>query len=368
MKKLRKVVQSGVAFIALAALLSIQIPLPVAQAAALTSVKDTLSSNQSNTVANHTLTFVTPTGVESSTDTITIDFTDFTIGSVDFTDIDLAVDGDANCDGAWTDKTLAASAAAATWGAAIASSVLTLTPPTDAGAGEITAGRCVQVEVGLNATAGVAGNAQFTNPNDQNTHVIEIAGVFGDSKSYALDFVADESVNITANVDPSISFSITDTAIGFGTLTTGTERYATADATGTATLPGTTAGAFDLSIATNAASGYAITYNGSTLTSGGNTVDPLTAGITNDPNGTPGTEQFGMSIDDNAATVTIASGYDYDTSADWKFVADTTTTLASETDSAPTTTIDVFFLANIAATTEAGAYATNITYIATGTF
>ncbi|MFA6272531.1 MAG: hypothetical protein WC693_05530 [Patescibacteria group bacterium] len=343
----------------------IYFPIRVANAANLTKVTDTLSTLTSNAVANHTITFVTPTGVEANADTITIDLTDFTIGSVDYTDIDLAVDGDANCNGAWTDKTLAAANNTGVWGATITSSVLTLDAPTDAAAGEITAGVCVQVEIGLNATSGVAGNAQLTNPNDANSHVFEIAGVFGDTGQYALDFVADDSVNVTATVDPSITFAISDTAIGFGDLVSANARFATSDATGSDT---DSAAAHTLSVGTNATDGYIVTYYGTTLTSSGDTIS--VAAISNDENGTAGTEQFAMGFSTDGNT-TIPAGYDHNATAgsrDWTFVASTLTTIASETAPTATETISAFYLANIAADTEAGSYSTDITYIATATF
>lgn len=338
------------------------IPFGSVRAANLTSISDTLTTLTQNTVANHTLLFVTPTGVESSTDTITIDFTDFTIGSVDFTDIDFAVDGDAACDGAWTDKTLAASAAAGTWGAAIASSVLTLTPPTDAGAGEITAGRCVQVEIGTNATAGVAGNAQFTSPNDTNTHVVEIAGNFGDEGKFAADFVADDSVSVTATVDSSITFAISDVAVGFGILSTSQECWALG--TPPASCDTTQTAAHNLQVSTNATSGYSVTYNGATLTSGSDTID--VADINGDADGTPGSEQFAIGA---AASGDASIATDYQqASSNFRFIASTTTTLASETGPTATETISMYYLANIAGVTEAGSYSTSVTYLATATF
>jgi hypothetical protein len=340
-------------------------PIRPVYAANLTKITDTLSTLTQNVVANHTLTFVTPTGVESSTDTITIDFTDFTVGAVEFGDIDIAEDNDGACNGPWTDKTVATSAGSGAWGASFTGSTLTLTPPTNAAAGEIDAGYCVQVEIGLNATYGTSGNAQLQNPNDTNTHVIEIAGNFGDAGQFALDFVADDSVNVTATVDPSITFAISDTAIGFGDLTSANARYATADATGSDT---DSAAAHTISVGTNATDGYIVTYYGPTLTSGGDTIS--VAAITDDANGTPGTEQFAMGFSTNGNT-TIPAGYDHNATAgsrDWTFVASTLTTIASETAPTATETISAFYLANIAADTEAGSYSTDITYIATATF
>jgi len=336
-------------------------PLRPAQAANLTSVSDTLNTLAQNTDANHEIYFVTPTGVESSTDTITIDFTDFTTTGVLFSDVDLAVDADDGaCDGSWTEKTIAASAAAGTWGYALASDVITLTPPTDAGAGEITAGRCVQVQIGTNAAG--PGVNQITNPNDTSTHVIEIDGVFGDDGKFALDFVADDSVNVTGTVDASITFAISDTAIGFGILDASNDCWANASPPTTCDL--TTEAAHTLSIGTNATDGWAITYNGATLTSGTDTI--TVADINGDPDGTPGTEQFAIGASTNGDS-TVTTDYDQ-ASNNFRFIASTTTTFISEIVPTATETVSMWYIANIASNTEAGIYSTDITYIATATF
>ena len=123
-----------------------------------------------------------------------------------------------------------------------------------------------------------------------------------------------------------------------------------------------------MAISTNANNGYAITYNGATLTSGSNTID--VASITNDADGTPGTEEFGMGFSTDG-DATIATGYDHNATPanrDWAFVDSTTTTVVSETGPTATETISAFYLANIAGNTEAGNYSTSITYIATATF
>lgn len=338
-------------------------PITRSQAAALTSVSDTLSTLTQNTAANHTILFVTPTGVQVSGDQITIDFTDFTVGSVDFTDIDIAEDDDGGCDGTWTDKTVAATAAAGAWGAAFSGSSLELDPPTDAASGEIDAGFCVQIQIGTNAASG---DQQLTNPNDTNTHVVEIAGAFGDSGSFAVDFVSDDSVNISATVDPTLAFTISDTAIGFGNLSDSTGRWATADALGgNASNPALPTAAHTMTVATNATGGWAITYNGATLTSGANTID--VASVDEDSDGTPGTEEFGVAVSTNGDS-TVATGYLRDTASDFTFVAGTTTTIISEAAPTSTETISASYLANIAGNTEAGSYATDVTYIATATF
>lgn len=175
----------------------------------------------------------------------------------------------------------------------------------------------------------------------------------------------DCSNNTNWNIAPTFSFSISDTAIGFGTLDSGNARWATGDTNGSAS----DTAAHTLQILTNATSGYAITYNGATLTSGSATID--VASITNDADGTQGSEQFGIGVSTDGASA-AATGYDHNATAaqrDWTFVAGSPQTLISKSSAVSSTeTISVFYLGNIAATTESGAYSTDISYIATGTF
>ncbi len=341
----------------------------VAIAASVTTFSDTLSTLTASTAANHEILFITPTGVDANNDTIILTFTGFDGTSLDniaFGDVDLAESSNASCSspGSWTEKTLAASDGASTYGVNTNSTVLAFDPPTTSG--YITAGHCIRIKIGTNASTGVAGTNQITNGGAATAHLIAISGNFGDSGTTSIDIIADDSVNVSASVDPIITFSISDTTIGFGTLSTSTATWATGDTVGVTSVPGDTSGAHEMTVATNASSGYSITYNGATLTSGGNTIDVAT--ISGDDDGTPGSEQFALGIDDNGGNVTIASGYDLAGTNSYNFVAGTTTTIASETGATTTETIDVQYIANIATTTEAGSYSTDITYIATGNF
>ncbi len=325
--------------------------LPV-KAATLTSIKDTLSTVQASTAADHTFTFTTPSGVDAG-ETIILTFESFNPSALAFGDVDVADDG--------ADLTLAATASGASWGIATTATTVTIT----SGTGTIAASSVITVELGLNATSGVAGDTQITNPAAGN-YDIDFTGTFGDTGAASVSIIADDSVNITSTVDEYVTFTISDVAIGFGTLSSTTGRWATGDATGGDASATTPTAAHTLTLATNAGSGWAITYKGATLTSGSNTITDA-ATIDEDSDGTPGSEQFGISAgtDGNA---TIASGYLRDSVADFDFVVSTTTTLVSESVSTATETISVSYLANIAGTTEPGSYSTNITYVATGTF
>lgn len=141
-----------------------------------------------------------------------------------------------------------------------------------------------------------------------------------------------------------------------------------------------------MAASTNAQSGYVITVNGATLTSGSNTVTAMgTAGA-----GVRGTSQFGMNLVANTTTtstpavgaaITPASNgtnyrgepvpsSGYDVADSFKFtsgdaIADSAHTVAGGTDSQLYT---VSYIVNVNGAQAAGTYTTTLTYICTPTF
>lgn len=335
-----------------------------ATAAGVTSLSDTLTRLKASTAADHTIYFVTPTGL-SAAQTITLTFSaDFTgVSSIAHTDVDFATGSSATCTSAtYTEQTLAASPSGATWGIGASGQVITIT----SGTGTVTANRCVRIKIGTNATTGSTGVNQITNGAADDDDTLTIGGTFGDSGTLAYDIITDDQVSITATVAPSITFTVDDNTVGFGTLSSTTGRWATGDTLGgNATAGNTPTAAHTLTIGTNASSGYSVTYNGATLTSSGNTI--TAASISSDSDGTTGSEQFALSVS-ASGDATIASGYARGTNSSWNFVPSTTTTIVSETVPTATETLSVSYLANISALTEAGSYSTTLTYIATGNF
>lgn len=330
-------------------------PFTVAIAAPLTSVSDIMTRLRQGTLSNHTIKFVTPTGVAAGQN-MTVTFpAGFTMGSFAVANVDLATG--VSCSSISSERTLAASASGATWGVAQAGQVITITSGTDT----ITAGHCVEIEIGSNATAGGAGTTQITNHATPGTYAIAIAGSFGDTGSTSVQIIADDQVVVTATVEQTLSFAISDNTVGFGTLGSSAARYATGDTNGS----GSSAIAHTLTTGTNAPGGYVITYNGTNLASGANIIDAAT--ITADADGTPGTEQFGIALSKQSGSATITSAY-AQTSNNWAYVPTTTTTLASQVVVEAQTVYDVRYLANIASLTPAGAYSATINYIATATF
>lgn len=172
-------------------------PFTNVSAAVLTGRRDVMSRQTPGQGANHEIRFITSSGVNAPSDTITIDFpTGFVMSSVVFGDIDLyhgAVTGFE------TNETIAASAAAGTWGAAISANRLTLTAPTDAGGAEIPASDIVHVRIGTNA---VGGTNQIVNPGATSggTKTISIAGTFGDVGGIDVFVGPNDTISVSATV------------------------------------------------------------------------------------------------------------------------------------------------------------------------
>ena len=340
----------------------------VAEAAALANVSDTLSSQTTSAAANHTLIFRTPTGAADNTDTITIDFASgFNMNSIAFDDVDLAhsAGAQANCTAPTyiNEETLAATPTGSAWGAALSGQVLTLTAPSDGvGTSSVATNACVRLRIGTNAVVGVTGNTQILNPGSSNTYTIGIAGTFGDVGSTTVSILTDDEVDISANVAQSLTFSISDTTIGFGTLSASGARFATGDTTGTSTE----AEAHNLIVGTNAANGYTMTASGTTLTCascGGAVIDSI--GSSNLASSI-GTEQFGLRLNASGGTGAVsvpyaAAGFAFDSAA----FPDSIATAAG---ASANTTYSVRYLTNIAANTEAGTYNSAITYVATANY
>jgi hypothetical protein len=146
-----------------------------------------------------------------------------------------------------------------------------------------------------------------------------------------------------------------------------------------------------MAASTNAGTGYAITVNGTTLTSGSNTIPAMTSAGAS----VPGTGQFGMNLRANTATAAGSFPYtsadlapasdgtnlkgqpttDYNLPDSFKFVSGETIA-NSAYDGAANTTLGptnaqiytASYIVNVAGNQLAGTYATTLTYICTPTF
>lgn len=201
--------------------------------------------------------------------------------------------------------------------------------------------------------------------NASTAEAIEITGVMPES----LIFCTGETVNAncTTTTAGAISFnqlfSPTDTAIAIS----------------------------QMAASTNAGGGYAITVNGTTLTSGSNTIPAMAAAAV----GVPGTGQFGMNLRANtvatAATFPGASAdiapasngtdlkgqatADYNTADTFKFVtgeviANSAYDGAANNTLGPTNSqvYTASYIVNVSGNQLAGTYTTTLTYVCTPTF
>ncbi len=330
-----------------------------ATAATITPLSDTMSTQARNVTATHTIVWTQSVGVTAG-DTITIDFTnaDFTLNSAGSWQ---------TSDFAYTDNVRSAQAPVAVGAAPSCSAGATnYTVTVDATNNTFTITACSSWTTSNTAAktfviygTAATGAGTMTNVNadtDSSVFTITNTGSNTDSGSGALVIETNDVVTVTATVNPTLTFAISSSSVSLGTLTTG--------AIGS--------GSHTLAAATNATGGYAITYNGATLTSGSDTID-ANAGST----AVAGTEEFGINLRDNAtpnvgSDVTASAGScgyasGYGTADSYVFVPSTTTTITSIT-AAADCTYTVSYVASISSITPAGSYSTAITYVATGTF
>ncbi len=327
-------------------------PWSSAHAAALTLVSDTMSSSKVDAASSHVIRFTTPTGANEATDTIIITFpADFDFTGKDINTLSLTHGG---LEGEDNVETLAAGDNNNDWKAVfsgVENRVLTLTAPDDGvGTAAIAGGSIVVITYS---------SANSINPSTDGSKEITISGTFGDTGSITVNILTDDQVSLSATVAQSLTFSISDNTVGFGTLSASNDRFANGDGTGADDA--TTA--HTLVVGTNAANGYTMTLNGSTLTSGGNTIDAIGAVNTASAEGT---EQFGLRMtaaggDGDVEAPYADAGYAFDSAAFPGPVASSNTASAN-------TTYSVIYLANITANTEAGAYTATLTYVATANF
>lgn len=163
----------------------------------------------------------------------------------------------------------------------------------------------------------------------------------------------------TVTVQESLSFALSANAVSFGSLTTAGPRYAT-----TTGGSSSVAVAHTISASSNGANGYNILYNGSTLTSGANTIAPAT--IAGSATGSAGTNQFALSLLSDG-TASVPTTYDQAVS-NWKFAQNTLTTIATTSGPTALATLNAYYIANASTLAPAGVYNTALTYEVTANY
>jgi hypothetical protein len=190
-----------------------------------------------------------------------------------------------------------------------------------------------------------------------------------DSTNFVIDILASDQISISGVVDPTLTFSISDSSIGFGTITSAAVRYVTADLLGSATeatngLPSTVTvstngtGGVVVEIKdtnANSASGlYSNAGSGKTIASAASTAVTL------------GNEGFGV-YGKNSSNITLSEAFDNDSTADLA-ISTTFQTIASTAGPVSSGSFDISAKAGVSGSTPAGSYADTLTVVATGKF
>lgn len=374
------VLQATAATVGLAIILwSLGLPsIRFAEAANVTSFSDTLSDSAPSVVANHTIEFVTPTGMPAG-ETLTLTFpAGFTgIGSLDAADLDLEVNG--------TDEDLIDGAASgADWNVTAAGQTIDIQSGTDV----IGAGATVTIEIGTNATSGASGSNQITNPAVATSYEITVAVGDTPNDTGATRVAIVDAVTVTAAVETLFDFTVT--GVADGTLvntadTTGGDTTATAIPFGVLVADTASTAAQDLQVSTNAANGFVVTVqvdqqltsaNGADIDGFRNGNFDSTPVAWEAPGATPGNENeyghWGLSSSDT----TLTSGLSDFFSGGDNFVAASSSPVEVFRHDGPTDgttagegTATTIFKVEVTALQEAASdYTATLTYVATPVF
>ncbi len=227
------------------------VPLFRAEAANVISFSNTLSDSAPGVVSNHTLSFVTPTGLAAG-ETISINF-----GTGVFTDVGtiVAADVDLNVNGV-EQSLIDGVASGADWNVTAAGDVIDI----ESGTSTIGANATVTIEIGTNATTGGAGSNQITNPA---VNSYEITLTVGSSDTGATRVAIVDVVTVTASVETIFDFTVTGVNAGAainGDTTSGTTT-STEIPFGVLEADTAVTAAQDLEVSTNAANGFVVTVH-----------------------------------------------------------------------------------------------------------
>jgi hypothetical protein len=175
-------------------------------------------------------------------------------------------------------------------------------------------------------------------------------------------------ISLTASVDESLTF-----CTGTSGITSSSCAGATGSAVsfGTLSASATNSGLSQIGVGTNGNTGYAITVNGATLTSGSNTITALASQAA----ASTGAKQFGLNLranttpsvgvdPDGAGSATVNANYN--TANQYRFV--TGDVVASVGAADQFKRFQVSYIANIDTATAAGTYTATMNYICTPTF
>jgi hypothetical protein len=348
-----------------------------AEAANVTFFSDTLSDSAPSVVSNHTITFVTPTGLAAG-NTITLTFpTGFTgIGSLQAQDLDMHASG--------TERTLIDGAASgASWNVTAAGQTIDIT----SGTSTIGANATVTIEIGTHATTGGTGDTQITNPATTTSYEITVDLEASDSGTTMVAIV--DSVTVTASVPTLLDFTINGVAStsGVNGATTTASTTSTSIPFGVLAADDREVAAQDLIVSTNAANGFIVTVTADQqLTSNTSDIDGFQDGtytttptVWAGPSPSLGDEDtyghWGLTTNDGSITAGLTDPYDVAGAGD-RFVSASTTPVEVFRHNGPTNgtsqgvgTTRVGYAVEVSSLQEAAEdYTATLTYVATPIF
>ncbi|MFH0968890.1 MAG: hypothetical protein V1804_00065 [Patescibacteria group bacterium] len=196
-----------------------------------------------------------------------------------------------------------------------------------------------------------------------------------DERPILVDILTTDQISVSAHVEPTITFAITDTSLGFGAIPLASVRYATEDGTeagGSNSVPADH-NPTQLQLSTNAQDGAVIEIKDTNTVAGSGLYDVASTTTLTSRASTvvaAGTAGFGIYGKHNGATtgtLDIAEAFDNDTTSDLA-IGTAFQTFASSTAPLDTATVDVVPIAAISSVTPAGSYADTLTIVATGKF
>ncbi len=183
--------------------------------ATITTASDTMTRLKASTPSDHEIKFVTPTGVAVG-QTVTVVFSaGFTgVGNVVVADVDFAEGSSGTCSSAtFTERSMGTGTTQ--YNAVGATQTVTITA--GATATPITAGRCVRIRIGANATdvtGSGPGTTRISNGATGSADTITIGGTFTDSGTISVEIMDDDQVSVSASVNQTMTFDL-DTAADF---------------------------------------------------------------------------------------------------------------------------------------------------------
>ena len=373
------------------------------QAAALTSVSDTLETSSPGSDSNHTIVFVTETGINGASETITLTFDDspaFSLTGIIEDGIDIAEDTTADigdCASFATEKTTETVASGTEWGIALSGQVITLTHPTSGGVEDIAAGACVQVEIGTHAAAFGTDTNKINNPDKvagigtADVMTIDINVNSGDDTGTAM-VATIEGVAVSVTVGETLTVGITGVAdTDCASITSGDGAEVTTTTSPLAVpfaTPGTetfVTGCLDLQVTTNATDGYTTTVEKNQLLTSPGT-DTIADGVCDatcsatviDTFDDPSNNGFAYCMKDETGNAAETADSNWTSGANqcggttegFKLFPTTTTTEDVMESAAATAddTSNTAYRLSISGDQTAGTYSATITYITTPTF